>query len=182
MNKKITTGLILLGALPFTAMAQEGSRTSFGPDAGDREFSISGTGNSDRDFDNSSFGLVADLGWYRSENTVWGVRQSLNYADVQGADLTDDFWNGSTRGYFDYNFGQGNMRPFVGGSLGLAYGDGVDDSLFAGLETGARYYVLEDTFILGRAEYQWFFDRSSDADDAFKDGAWAFSIGIGYNF
>lgn len=181
MNKKITASLILVGALPFTAIAQQG-QTAYGPDAGDREFSISGTGSSDDDFDNSNFGIVGDLGWYRSENTVWGIRQSLNYSDVEGADLTDDYWNGSTRGYFDYNFGSGRMRPFVGASLGYVYGDGIDNSFFSGLETGARYYVLEDTFILGRAEYQWFFDNSSDVDDRFDDGAWAFSLGVGYNF
>ena len=174
--------MILLGALPLSALAQVSSQSAFGPDAGEREFSISGTGSSDDDFDNSSFGIVADLGWYRSENTVWGFRQSLNFADIEGADLTDDFWNGATRGYFDYNFGTSNMRPFVGGSLGYIYGDGVDNNFFAGLETGIRYYVLESTFILGRAEYQWFFDRGSDADNAFEDGAWAFSLGIGYNF
>lgn len=174
--------MILLGILPLSAIAQISSQSAFGPDTGEREFSISGTGSSDDDFDSSSFGIVADLGWYHSDNTVWGFRQSLNYADIEGADLTEDFWNGATRGYFDYNFGTRNFRPFVGGSLGYIYGDGVDNNFFAGLETGARYYVLENTFILGRAEYQWFFDRSSDANNAFNDGAWAFSLGIGYNF
>lgn len=182
MNKKISASLILLGALPFTALAQQSTTTSVGPNAGDREFSISGTGSSDDDFDNSSFGIVADLGWYRSENTVWGIRQSLNYADIEGEGLTDDFWNGSTRGYFDYNFGSRAFRPFLGASLGYIYGDGVDDDFFAGLETGARYYVLDNTYILGRAEYQWFFDGGSDVDDAFDDGAWAFSLGVGFNF
>jgi len=31
-------------------------------------------------------------------------------------------------------------------------------------------------------EYQWYFNRSSDADLAFKDGSFAHTLGIGYNF
>ncbi len=113
---------------------------------------------------------------------VLGVRQSVNYANIEGESISDDFWNGATRGYLDYHFGVNRLRPFIGGSLGAIYGDGVKDSAFAGLETGGKYYVLQKTYLLARVEYQWFFSRSSDADDAFKDGAWAYTVGLGYNF
>lgn len=152
------------------------------PDSGDREFSLAGTGTSDKDFDNSSFGISGDLGWYTSPHMVWGIRQSVAFADVSGQDLSDDFWNGSTRGYLDYHFGSGNARPFVGGSLGAVYGDGVNDGGFAGLEFGLKYYVLDTTYILGRAEYQFFFDSGDEAEDAFDDGAWAYVFGVGFNF
>ncbi|PYG01236.1 hypothetical protein D893_02067 [Thioalkalivibrio sp. ALE21] len=56
------------------------------------------------------------------------------------------------------------------------------NSAFAGLEGGLKYYVLENTYVLGRMEYQWFFSRSSDAEDAFRDGAFAYTVGLGYNF
>lgn len=169
---------ILAASLPTVALAQG----SVGPSDGDREFTLSGTGTSDKDFDNSSMGVSADLGWYTSSNMVWGIRQSINYADIEGEDATDDFWNGSTRGYFDYHFLDGAARPFIGASLGGIYGDGVKDSAFAGLEVGLKYYVLENTFIMGRAEYQFFFSDGDEAEDNFDDGALAYVLGIGYHF
>jgi len=182
MNKLSIIALCVVGSMPIAVSAQDTTRAQFGPSIGDREFSLSGTGSSDKDFDNGTFGVTGDLGWYYSDQMVLGIRQSLNYANIKGESLKDDFWNGSTRGYLNYHFGEAHIRPFVGGSLGLIYGDGVKDSGFTGLEGGAKYYVLPNTYLLGRVEYQWFFDRSSDADDAFKDGAWAYTVGMGYNF
>ncbi len=179
MNKVNTAviTLCLLGALPIAASAQSG------PDQGDREFSLSGTGSSDQSFDSGSFGVTGDLGWYLRDNMVVGVRQSISYASIQGESIKDDFWNGSTRGYMNHQFLNANARPFVGASLGGIYGDGVKDSAFAGLETGLKYYVLPKTYFLGRVEYQFFFNSTSDATDAFQDdGAWAYTVGLGYNF
>jgi hypothetical protein len=172
--------LCLLGALPMAASAQS---TQFGPDEGEREFSISGTGSSDRNFDSGTFGVTGDLGWYLGRNMVWGFRQSINYASIEGESIEDDFWNGATRGYFNYQFLDNRARPFLGASLGGIYGDGVKDSGFAGLETGLKYYVQTKTYFLARVEYQFFFTESDEIDDAFKDdGAWAYTVGLGYNF
>ncbi|MFN2349912.1 MAG: hypothetical protein ABR558_10135 [Thioalkalivibrio sp.] len=182
MNRMAAITLALIGTLPVAAFAQDIPKSNYGPVAGDRELSISGTGTNDRKFDNGSFGLVGDYGWYRSDNMVFGIRQSVNYATIKGESVKNDFWNGSTRGYATHHFGTTQLRPFVGGSLGFIYGDGVKDTGFAGLETGVKYYVLPKTYLLGRADYQWFFDNSNDADDSFKDGAWALTVGMGYNF
>jgi len=172
--------LCFLGALPMAASAQS---STVGPSQGDKEFSLSGTGSSDRNMDSGSFGVSGDLGWYLSDNLVAGVRQSINYASIEGEDIEDDFWNGSTRGYLNYQFLNDRARPFVGGSLGGIYGDGVKDSAFAGLETGLKYYVRPKTYFIGRVEYQFFFSDSDDASDAFQDdGAWAYTVGLGYNF
>ncbi|MCC5884405.1 MAG: hypothetical protein JJU25_17455 [Halomonas sp.] len=181
MSKFIAPAItLLLSALPMAAFAQT---ATFGPQEGDREFSLSGTGSSDRNFDSGSFGVTGDLGWYLRDNTVAGVRQSINYASIEGESIKDDFWNGSTRGYFNYQFLEDNTRPFVGGSLGGIYGDGVKDSAFAGLETGIKHYVQTNTYFLARVEYQFFFSSTSDASDAFQDdGAWAYTVGLGYNF
>ncbi|MBU3068454.1 hypothetical protein KOI40_01420 [Aestuariicella sp. G3-2] len=180
--KTFTKHLLAISVLATTLPAATFAQDSIGPSSGDREFTLSGTGTSDKDFDNSSMGLSADLGWYTSSHMVWGIRQSVNYADIEGQDADDDFWNGSTRGYFDYHFLSGAARPFIGASLGAIYGDGVEDGGFAGLEFGLKYYVLESTFILGRAEYQFFFDDGDEAEDNFDDGAFAYVIGIGYHF
>lgn len=182
MNKRTTLLCVTLGLFPVATLAQSGSTSSLGPVQGEREFTLSGTGSSDKDFDSSSIGVSADIGWYRSRELLLGLRQSVNFADIEGQDITDDFWNGSTRGYVNYHFGHTAWRPFVGASLGAVYGDGVNDSGFAGLEAGLKYYVLPKTFIMGRAEYQWFFDDGGDVDDQFDKGAWAYTLGLGYNF
>ncbi len=164
-------------------MAAVAQSSQFGPSQGEREFSISGTGTSDQNVESGSFGVTGDLGWYLKRNLVAGVRQSINYASIEGGNVEDDFWNGSTRGYINYQFLDDRARPFIGGSLGGIYGDGVKDSAFAGLETGLKYYVQKKTYFLARVEYQFLFDSSNDASDAFQDdGAWAYTVGLGYNF
>ncbi|WLD56812.1 hypothetical protein NFC81_08715 [Salinispirillum sp. LH 10-3-1] len=150
---------------------------------GDREFSISGTGASDQGFNSGAFGVSGDLGWYLSNNVVLGVRQSVNYASISGEMLSNDFWNGSTRGYVNYQFMNDAIQPFVGGSLGGIYGDGVQNSVFAGLETGVKYYLQPKAYLLGRVDYQFKFDESSEAADAFQDsGIWAYTVGLGVNY
>ena len=183
MNNTNKLILGLTASLAMVAAAASPSHSaSFGPSAGEREFSIAGTGSNDRNFDSGNFGLVLEHGWYVRDHVVWGIRQSVNYANIQGESFEDDFWNGATRAYMDYQFGSERARPFVGGSLGYIYGDGVNDSGFAGAEFGVKYYVLTNTYILGRVEYQWYFDSDSDADEAFKDGSYSHTLGIGYNF
>ncbi len=113
---------------------------------------------------------------------VLGVRQSIHYADFEGDFLANDFWSGATRGYLNLQDTDGRMRPFAGGSLGAVYGDGVNDSGFVGLDGGLKYYLLEDTYALGRIEYQWFFSRSNDAENALLDSDFSYTVGLGYNF
>ncbi|TVP59241.1 MAG: hypothetical protein EA349_03410 [Halomonadaceae bacterium] len=168
-----------------TPQEQGQGGNQYGPEVGDQEFSISGSGTNDRRFNNGSFSVVGDWGWYQWDNMVWGVRQSINYASIEGEGISDDFWNGSTRGYLNYQLldqlvGQ-QLRPFVGASLGFIYGDAVNDGGFGGLELGVRYYVLEKTYILGRVDYQFFFS-SGDSDDGFRNGAFNHTVGIGYHF
>ncbi|KPP99449.1 hypothetical protein [Marinobacter sp. HL-58] len=186
MKKFHSAGILaaLIVAMPMAVTAQERGSGAFGPSEGEREFSISGTGSGDQDFDSGSFGVSGDLGWYLRDNVVLGVRQSVNYASIEGENLKDDFWNGATRGYGNFQFAPTErMRPFLGGSLGMIYGDGVKDDGFAGLEAGGKYYVLPKTYLMGRVEYQWFFSNSDNVDDAFRDdGAFAYTLGMGYNF
>lgn len=179
VNIKALT-ICILSALPIAASAQS---SEFGARQGEREFSISGTGNNDRSFNSGSFGVTGDMGWYRSDRTVFGIRQSVNYASIEGTSLKDDFWNGSTRGYMNYSFGGDRTRPFLGASLGGIYGDGVNNSAFASLEAGIKHYVLPKTFFLARVEYQFLFSGTNDATDAFQDdGIWVYTLGMGFNF
>lgn len=184
--KRILPLCLLAGALPGLALAQE-TRTDVtdetlesrvGPRAGSQEFTISGVGDSDQDFDRTNLNVSGEWGWYFTEQALIGIRQGLTWIDTGD----DDDWNGSTRLYGDYHFGASAWRPFLGASLGGTYGDRVNDSGFAGLEGGLKYYVAEETFLLGRVEYQWFFSSTDDVDDAFDDGAFVYNIGVGFNF
>lgn len=182
MNKVSTAAITfcLLGTLPMAVSAQS---PEVGPHEGDHEFSISGTGGSDQSFDSGNFGMTGEIGRYTRDDMVIGIRQSVNYASIEGGSIKDDFWNGSTRGYINYQFQADRARPFIGASLGGIYGDGIENSAFAGLETGVKYYVREKTYLLARIEYQFLFDSTNDAADAFQDdGAWAYTLGMGYNF
>ena len=166
--------------IPTLAMAQGTYEPHGATKEGDREFALSGTGKNDRDFDNGSFGVNADLGWYLNNRTVAGVRQGAQYAS--GAEGHSDRWIGTTTAFIDYHLMDGPTRPFVGASLGGTYGNGTKDSGLGGLELGVKHYVLPQTFIQARAEYQFYFDSASSADDNFSKGSWAYVLGMGYNF
>ena len=179
MKSYILVSALLLTA-PGLALAQSYQQTNYGPSAGDRELTLSGSGASDGSHvDEGSFGLSGELGWYLSEHTEVGIQQSLNWASVRHG---DDSWNGATGGFIDYHFGNSRLRPYLGASLGYIYGDGVNESFYAGAGGGLKYYVLPNTFIKGGAEWQFLFDDVDDADDAFDDGRFVYSVGIGYNF
>lgn len=171
MNKQLLFAVSLVLATPLAAMAA--------PEVGDKSFTISGTGASDKHFDGNSFGVTGQLGYYQTENFEYGVRQSFN--GLVG-DEVDNAWSGATRLFADYHFGCCKMRPFVGANLGGIYGESVNDTGAAGLELGAKYWVLEKTFINVAAEYQWLFSGSSGIDDNFDDGAIYYTLGVGFNF
>lgn len=157
-----------------------GDASEWGPRAGDREFTLSGNGFSNKDLDNSSGGVGASLGWYLNDTLEFVVRQSVNYVN---ADSGSDSWAGSTRVALDQHIlARGPVRPFVGVNFGGIYGDDVEETWVAGLEGGVKFYVKEDTFIFGLVDYGWSFDDSDDADDTFDDGGFTWSLGLGFNF
>lgn len=178
MIRKLLLGF-LVSMTPLWALAQ--GTSGIGPEAGDKELVLSGTGSSANDLDKMTFGVLGGLGWYYTRQLEFGVRQGVNYADVPND--SDNLWNGSTRGFVDYHFiVSDRARPFIGANLGGTYGERVNDSAMAGLEAGIKYFVRPKTFIQGAAEYQYFFDNLGDIDDAFDDGAFVYTVGIGYLF
>ena len=62
------------------------------------------------------------------------------------------------------------------------YGDAVEDTWVAGPEGGLKLFVNDTTFILGQIAYDFFFEDSDDADDAFDDGRWVYTLGIGFRW
>lgn len=110
--------LILIGLFPLAALAQG---SAMGPQAGDRELTLSGTGRSKNSLDAATFGVTGGLGWFYTDPLELGLRQSVNYADVPHN--SDNLLNGSSRGFPDYHFvATEPARPFPGASLGATYG------------------------------------------------------------
>jgi hypothetical protein len=156
------------------AFAQEGA---YGPDANDWEITLSGGGTNDNDFTQSQFNADVNLGRYLTRNWLVSVQQGLSYSDVGGSS-----WNGSSRVGADYHFDMGEVRPYVGANVGYLYGDNTNDTWIAAGQGGLKWYVKQETFIFGEAEYQWLFDETNQAANNIDDGRIVYNLGIGFNF
>ncbi len=148
--------------------------------AGEREFTIGGSGAANKEFDDSFGGVNFSYGWYTSETQQWVIRQSINYANPN---VGGQSWNGATRIAFDQHLtARGAFRPFVGVNVGGVYGDRVRETFAAGLEAGGKFYVQPRTFIYAMVEYGWFFRRARNVDNSFSDGQFNAGVGVGFNF
>jgi len=180
-TKQILAGAALFLAAAFTAHAQYNeshAHDAFGAEAGNWEFTLGGSGGSNRDFDNSLGGVNVSLGYYFTDTVSLSLRQSGNYSNGSG----DAEYDGSTFIALDKHFGMGPLRPFVGVNFGGFYGDNTNDTFAAGLEGGLKYYVKAQTFLFALVDYAWTFNDSSAATDNFDDGAFVWSVGVGFNF
>jgi hypothetical protein len=149
---------------------------------GEREFTLGGSGSSNRDFDSSNGGVSFSYGQYLNETNLLVLRQSINYSNPSTPGASQS-WYGATRLAFDHHLtARGAFRPFVGANIGGVYGDSVRDTFAAGLEVGGKYYVQPRTFIYAIVEYGWFFRKARSLDDTFDDGAFNWGVGIGFNF
>jgi hypothetical protein len=146
------------------------------PQAGDWEFTLGGSGDSDQDFDRGGAGVNGSFGYFYNENFELAIRQSINFDGRSN----DDEWSGSTRLAADWHFLLGKFVPFIGANVGLTYTE--DDSAWGiGPELGFKYYVHERTFIFAMGEYRWYFDELDDLEDNADDGSFAFTVGVGFN-
>jgi len=164
--------LVITLGLPLSALA--------GPEAGDRELTLSASGNNSNNFDSGGFGIAGSLGYFLTDNTEIALRHNMIFFD---SDQVNSNYAASTRAAIDYHFGQDPWRFFVGLNLGARYGDGaVDETGIAAPEAGVKLYVKDKTFITAMAEYQFFFKEANDVDNNFDDGQFVYTIGIGFNF
>lgn len=184
---------LLSVALPFAAIAQTAPNNTttmqsrdmsqeslpYAPVAGRLEFTLGGAGSTNTDFDSSMGGVNFSVGNYFTDTLLGSVRQSINYSNPSNA---NDAWSGSTFLALDQHFGTGAFRPLVGVNAGRIYGDSVQDTWAAGLETGFKYYVQPRTFVYLIAQYAWLFDDGDDIDDTFDDGQILWTAGVGFNF
>lgn len=186
MNKIPSRLIALCGTLLLAAGVASAQTTVSAPGvmtvrtAGEREFTIGGSGASNKDMDDSIGGVNFAYGWYTTETQQLVLRQTINYSNPSGGGQS---WNGATRIAFDQHLtARGPLRPFVGVNVGGVYGDRVSDTFAAGLEAGAKFYVQPRTFIYAMVEYGWFFKDSDDVDDTFSNGQYTWSVGVGFNF
>jgi hypothetical protein len=188
-TKLILAGTALFVAAAFTAQAQYQDTTTttrttttsdtFGAVAGNWEFTVGGSGGSNNDIDNSAGGINVALGYYLADTLSLSVRQGASYSNGSGGGAEFD---GSTFIALDQHFGTGRLRPFVGVNFGGFYGDNTNDTFAAGLETGLKLYVKPQTFVFALVNYAWTFDDSDTATDNFDDGAFLWTVGVGFNF
>lgn len=176
----IVAALLPLAALAQTTATSPAAFEAFAPVAGTREFTLGGSGATNKDFDSSFGGVSFSFGQYINETLAVVLRQSVNYSNP---DVGGTLWNGSTKIAVDHHLAaRGRVRPFVGVNFGRIYGDSVHDTWSAGLETGAKFYVQERTFIMATVEYGWLFEDAGSVNNQFDDGQWNWSLGVGFNF
>ena len=145
---------------------------------GDKEITLSGSASNGPDFDGVFIGANGSLGYFITDNLELSIRQSLTYTDVGvGSAL-----NGATRVAADFHFDLEALQPFVGANFGYVYGDAVNDTFEAAPEAGIKYFVNSTTFIFAMVEYQFFFDSGDNIDNAFSDGQFLWSLGLGFRF
>ncbi len=170
----LTRVVVAIGALclilPAATFAQGFSQ-------GDKEVLLNGAGVSDKDFDSTTFSVTGSLGYFATKNIEAAFRQSFAFANVENGGSS---WNAASRGALDYHFDLGRWWPFIGGNIGYIYGHHVHDTWEGGVEGGLKFFVNSTTFILGMAEYEWFFD--SDDDSGFSDAQWVYTVGLGFRF
>lgn len=174
---------MLRNGIVFTAMAVAAflmvPQSSYGYfEEGDKEITLSGTAANGSDFDGVTGGINGSIGYFITDNLELSLRQTITYSDIG----VDSALNGSTRVALDFHFDLEAFQPFVGANFGYVYGDAVNDTFEAAPEAGIKYFVQDRTFIFVQAEYQIFFDSAEEADDAFEDGQFVYTLGIGFRF
>ncbi len=158
---------------------QTATTPAYGPGAGDWEFTLGGAGSSDKDFDNSLGGASGSVGYFLSNTLEVALRQTISFSDSSGSGADYD---GSTFVALDHHFGTERLRPFVGVNAGRLYGDTTNNTWAAGIEGGLKYYVKSDTFLYGIVNYAWAFEEADNPSDNFDDGAFLWSLGVGFSF
>lgn len=151
----------------------------YGARATDWEFTLGGSGASDNDFNNSLGGVNFAVGNYLTDSLELSVRQSVSYSNGSGGN--DSSYDASTFAALDYHFGVERLRPFVGVNFGGLYGDNTNDTWAAGVEAGLKFYVKPTTFLYALVNYAWNFDDGHKATDNFNDGAFLWSVGVGFS-
>lgn len=178
-TKTVMVGAAVFASAVCGSVGQAADMAAWGMEKGDWDFTLGGGGKSSSDFDQNGGSFNASVGYFLSQHFEVALRQDLTFASGDQGGTTA----ASTRVALDYHFKLSpKFRPYIGVNFGGTYGDDVNESFLAGLEAGVKYYVLPKTYVFGHFEYGWNFDDGDEFDDAFEDGAFIYSVGVGFNF
>ncbi len=146
---------------------------------GDKEIEFTGGFSHTSGSDVGTVNADVSFGYYFAPRINVGLRQTLNYAFV---DDGRDSWTASTIPFINYNFltGNPNFRPFIGAFVGAAYNKD-DTTGTAGPAVGFKYFLSENTALVARYRYEWYFDELS-FDDATDTAGGNNIVTIGMSF
>ncbi len=144
---------------------------------GDRTFTLSGAGTSDKNFDNSAVSVEAQFGYFTKNNWELSFRQKIGYVNQDSSR-----WDFTSRIAADYYLDtvkfQGRlkgMKTFVGASIGYMYDDDLSGDYMYGPEGGVKYFFNDTTFAIAMISFN--LVNSDDKDDRFD-----YTFGIGFKF
>lgn len=163
MLRKFTwVPVLALALLPAAAHAQF--------EQGDWTLTLTGAGNSDKDFDATALSFAGQLGYFFTDQIEGNLRQQVSYFGNG-----DDTFAGTTSVGGDFHFDLDRWQPFVGGFIGYVYGDDVDSSFVVGPEGGVKYFVNSTTYVVVQAAYVFNLDES-------ESDLWSYLLGIGFRW
>jgi hypothetical protein len=149
-------------------------------DQGDKEIEFTGGFAHTSGSNVGTVNADVSLGYYVAPRVNLGVRQTLSYSFV---DEGSDTWTASTIPFVNYNFETRNpyFRPFVGAFVGAAYNQD-DTTGTAGPAVGFKYFLSDNTAVVTRYRYEWYFDKLTfnDATDT-ADGNHVVTVGMSYS-
>ena len=150
-------------------------------DQGDKEIEFTGGFSHASGSDVGTVNADVSLGYYMSPRLSLGVRQTLSYSFINDA---KDTWIASTIPYVNYSFetSNPNFRPFIGAFIGAAYNED-DTTGTAGPSLGFKYFLCDNTAVVARYRYEWYFDKLTfqDTTDT-ADGNHIVTVGMSYSW
>jgi len=173
----ILLGIGLLLSTPALAIEPE-----YGPRQGDWEVAVGANSVNDEEWVSSTWGggLTGSLGYFLTDDLEVALRQSILASGARGTKETA--YLGSTRIAVDYHIPLGRFYPFIGANFGTTYGD-VHPVASGGPEAGVKYWAVSNAFLYTMAEYNWFTGgSSSQVGNAYDDGLFLVTVGMGMNF
>lgn len=187
----LTVSLTLLAGLAIAAQAaddpmhpaSDGSGSTMppytadpGPNAGNWEATLTGTGQSDDEFESSAFGVTGSLGRYLTKNWLVTFKQGLTLDEESALTGDSTLVNGRSVLQGAYQFDMAKWQPYIGMNVGYVYGASTDDEAIFGPELGLKYFVNESTFMFGNIGYEVPFDECCN------NGSVPYSLGIGFTY
>ena len=156
---------VSIAALAFILFLSSSANAQF--KRGDFDFSLNGSGHSDKNLSNTQVSANAGLGYFLTSDFEIGLRQGVVLSSTVA---------GQSSVFADYNFTFGKLVPFVGVSGGYAYGSTIPNYWSAGPEVGVRYFLNSTTYVFGDATYQF------NLNKGINTGEILYGVGLGLRF